>query len=57
MSAGERGIPHLAVTVDENSLQSGALEVLRVIRPGWNRDNIEFKVRKFVITLYTIYSE
>lgn len=37
-------IENLPLTIDENNIIDGAREVLRVIRPAWNYDNIKFKV-------------
>lgn len=45
MSAGELNITHVSVSIEEHDLQGGALKILEVIRPTWEQDNIEFKVR------------
>ncbi|CAH1173889.1 unnamed protein product [Phaedon cochleariae] len=37
-------VPFIDVTIDENNIQEGALEVLKIIRPRWKQDTIRFKL-------------
>lgn len=34
----------IPLTIDENNVLEGAREILKIIRPAWNDDNIKFKV-------------
>lgn len=46
-------IPFVPVKIDENSIQSGAKEVLRVVRPQWTKygdSSIKSKVNKTIQT-------
>ncbi|XP_031836539.1 ethanolamine kinase 1 isoform X1 [Nomia melanderi] len=36
--------PHLDITVDENEIISGAIEIIKRIRPTWPLNNLQFKV-------------
>lgn len=36
----------IPVTIDENNVLDGAREILKIIRPTWNDDDIKFKVNK-----------
>ncbi|RZC36210.1 ethanolamine kinase 2, partial [Asbolus verrucosus] len=36
--------PHISVTINDKDISGGALEILRVIRPGWKPQDIEFKL-------------
>lgn len=45
MSCSKLGTPHIPVTLFEHDdLQSGALKILKVIRPDWKEEGIKFKV-------------
>ncbi|KAG5862135.1 hypothetical protein JTB14_012718 [Gonioctena quinquepunctata] len=37
-------IPHVAIVVDENNIEKGALEIVRFIKPEWKEDSIKFKL-------------
>jgi hypothetical protein len=37
-------IPELDIEVDEKNYEVGLREVLKVVRPNWERDDIKFKV-------------
>lgn len=45
----------IPLTIDENNVFEGAREILKIIRPTWNDENIKFKVNKcaafFVINI------
>lgn len=32
------------LTIDENKVILGAKEVIKIIRPNWNQDDVKFKV-------------
>lgn len=34
----------IPITIDENNVLEGAREILKIIRPTWNEDNIKFKL-------------
>lgn len=38
-------VPHIGVAVDENDVERGAMRILEQIRPEWEKDSVEFKVR------------
>lgn len=37
-------IPELTIFIDEHDVQSGARQVLQLIRPAWKDEHIQFKV-------------
>ncbi|XP_065344692.1 ethanolamine kinase [Cloeon dipterum] len=41
---GVQELPHCPVTVEENDIKNGAAEVLKFIRPKWQKDQIHFKM-------------
>lgn len=44
------------LTIDENNVIEGAREVLKVIRPQWNSNDIKFKVRCYkIIVLFCLF--
>lgn len=48
-SAAATDIPHISVTVNENNFTNDVLKILKVIRPGWTENNLEFKVSNIII--------
>lgn len=41
----------IPLKIDENNVLEGAREILKIIRPSWNDDNIKFKVNHTVFFL------
>lgn len=35
---------HLDITVDQNEIEKGAIEIIKQIRPSWPLDQLQFKV-------------
>lgn len=50
-SDSEREINKLPITIDENRVIEGAIEILRVIRPHWDLERVHFKVRTLRFTI------
>ncbi|KAL1505816.1 hypothetical protein ABEB36_005291 [Hypothenemus hampei] len=44
MENSDTDFEHIGVTVNENDLESGALKILRIIRPQWQMASIRFKL-------------
>lgn len=44
----------IPLTIDENNVLEGAREILKIIRPTWNDDNIKFKVKNTVFFVCNI---
>ncbi|XP_078046171.1 ethanolamine kinase 1 [Augochlora pura] len=36
--------PHLDITIDENEIVDGAIEIIKKIRPTWHLDKLQFKI-------------
>ncbi|KAK2579824.1 hypothetical protein KPH14_007510 [Odynerus spinipes] len=36
--------PHLDITIDENEIEKGAVEIIKAIRPSWPLDQLQFKL-------------
>ncbi len=45
----------IPLTIDENNVLEGAREILKVIRPTWNDDNIKFKVSKYSVVFFVCF--
>jgi hypothetical protein len=41
---GAQELPHCPVTIEENDIINGAAEILKFIRPQWEKDQISYKV-------------
>ncbi|XP_059482907.1 ethanolamine kinase [Neocloeon triangulifer] len=41
---GVQELPHCPVTIEENEIKNGAAEVLKFIRPKWEKDQINYKM-------------
>ena len=39
---------HLDITIDENKIVDGAIEIIKKIRPTWPLDKLHFKVKYFI---------
>lgn len=48
-------VPHLPIEINENFVIEGAIEVLKVIRPSWDLDFVQFKVRACKYTYIFIH--
>lgn len=46
----------IPLTIDENNVLEGAREILKIIRPTWNDDDIKFKVSKYYNFFFVLFS-